>query len=40
MDHQVSAGRTRVIRHESALGYYARDLDGFLWGFSTYTPPT
>jgi uncharacterized glyoxalase superfamily protein PhnB len=21
-----------------ARGYYARDLDGFLWGFSTYTP--
>jgi uncharacterized glyoxalase superfamily protein PhnB len=21
-----------------ARGYYARDLDGFLWGFSTYMP--
>jgi uncharacterized glyoxalase superfamily protein PhnB len=21
-----------------ARGYYARDLDGFLWGFSTYSP--
>ena len=21
-----------------ARGYYARDLDGFLWGFSTYKP--
>ena len=21
-----------------ARGYYARDLDGFLWGFSNYKP--
>ena len=23
-----------------ARGYYARDLEGFLWGFSTYRPKT